>query len=122
MLPSNIHPNAHIMQAPNSTHLPLWTQYFNPAAAAAELYRHVATRASSNTGNTLESYQTSLAMWNAFAGDQLPTSELIQSYIFYLQHTKWLKPSSIMARLAPVRAYLKFLSKQPTIGYRGDER
>lgn len=125
MLAQTIHPNAHIPQAPilySPPTPPHWTTFFKPAAAVAELFRHISTRASAPTKNTLTSYETSLAMFNDFAGDQLPTAELMQSYIYYLQHTRQMRVTSIIVRLAPIRLYLKYLANQPTIGYRGADR
>ncbi|MDX2078548.1 MAG: tyrosine-type recombinase/integrase [bacterium] len=115
-------PNA---QAPIPHHQPTpphWTTFFNPNQAVAELFRHVSSRTSAPTKNTLSSYQTSLAMYNKFAGDKLPTPELIRAYIYHLQHIRKMSVSSIMVRLAPVRIYLRALSEQPTIGYRGHDR
>ena len=113
------------MQAPIPHHQPTpphWTTFFNPNQAVAELFRHVSSRASAPTKNTLSSYQISLAMYNEFAGDKLPTPELIRAYIYHLQHIRKMSVSSIMVRLAPVRIYLKALASQPTIGYRGHDR
>jgi integrase/recombinase XerD len=115
------------MQAPIPHHQPTpphWTRFFSCKDAAQALFDHVSTRGSSHTPekNTLEAYTTSIQMFNTFAGDTLPTPKLIQNYINYLLNSKGLKPSSITARLAPVRIYLKALANQPTIGYTGYDR
>jgi integrase len=88
------------------------------------VYTHIESRASSHTQekNTRKTYEISLKAWHDFAGDELPTPTLMQTYINYMLHQKGLKPSSIIVRLAPVRIYLKALANQPTIGYHGHDR
>jgi len=45
----------------------------------------------------------------------------MQRYINYLRNHEGLKTASIITYLAPIRAYLRALVSQPTIGWRGDD-
>jgi site-specific recombinase XerD len=103
---------------------PLWTTYFNRHAAVEAVYAHVAALPSSRTDeqHTAKVYRAGLLAFTTWAGDALPTPDLLRVYIAHLVQ-RGLKSSTIASRyLAPVRHYLKHLGNQSLTGLAGPLR
>jgi integrase len=96
-------------------HADTWLQYFNPRAALDAVAAHIAALPSSRTDekHTLRVYGAGIKYFLNWAGDQLPTPDLIKAFTAHLVQRN-LKSSTIASKyLAPVRLYLKRLAEQP---------
>lgn len=93
-----------------------WLRYFDPRKAVASVYAHIAALPSSRTPerHTLRAYEDGLKYWLSWAGDALPSEELVTAYIAHLKDARGLKSSTIGSKyLAPLRLYLRKLAAQP---------
>lgn len=102
----------------------VWSDYFDPRAAVNAVYAHIASLPSSRTeeGHTSTVYTAGLKYFMQWAGDALPTPDLMRVYVAHLV-MRGLKSSTIYSRyLASVRHYLRALSYQPITGLRGTTR
>lgn len=95
-----------------------WLLYFNIDAALQSVIDHVKTLPSSQTAerHTAKVYKAGLAYWLNWAGQRLPTPDLVRAYVSHLIHQKAKKPlksTTIAAKyLAPIRHLFKFLAAQ----------
>jgi len=100
-----------------------WLEYFDRAAAIRSVAAHVAALPSSGTEERYTSsvYEGGLKYWSQWAGDRMPTADLVREYIAHLK-LKGLKVATINSKyLAVLRHYLKALSGQH-IRVTGQER
>lgn len=101
-----------------------WVTFFDRRAAITALYTYVAALPSSRTEekHTAKVYRAGIEHFLAWAGDELPTRELVQEYVAGLVQ-RGLKSTTISSKyLAPLRHYLKALGGQHIKGLRGDVR
>jgi len=101
-----------------------WLTFFDRTKALAAVADHVRALPSSRTDeqHTRRVYEAGLKYFWAWAGDELPTRELIGAYVAELVQ-KGLKSTTISSKyLAPLRHYLKALAGQHIKGLRGDVR
>lgn len=101
-----------------------WLNYFRPREALGAVGAHVASLPSAQTveRHTEKVYQAGLLYFLSFAGNELPTPNLITAFIGHLKRDRNLKSSTIGSKyLAPVRLYLKKLAAQQ-ITVTGPER
>lgn len=99
----------------------IWTDYFNRRAAIEAVFAHVATLPSSRTEekHTLNVYKAGLENFLHFAGDMLPSEDLVARYVAGLKtgtaspSGKPLASSTIGSKyIAPLRLYLSKLAGQ----------
>jgi site-specific recombinase XerD len=102
----------------------VWTDYFDQRRAVEAVSAYVATLPSSRTEeqHTRVAYAGGLKHFLAWAGNELPTTDLMRQYVaFHVQ--RGLRSRTIISRyLAPIRHYLKRLADQIQPGLKGDER
>lgn len=92
-----------------------WLAYFDPRAAIAAVYAHIASLPGSRTKeqHTHKVYEAGLKYFLAWAGQRLPTEDLLTGFVAHLVRDKQLKSSTISSKyLAPVRLYLSKLAGQ----------
>lgn len=86
-----------------------WLTYFDRQAAIDAVFAH---SAKSKSQSTEKSYRSGLEYFLAWAGDELPSAELIGRYTDHLIQRTF-KPSTIASKyLVPARHYLKQLYAQ----------
>lgn len=92
----------------------IWLTFFDPYKAIAAVYAHVAALPGSRTKekHTHKVYEAGLKYFLAWAGDRLPTEDLLTGFVAHLVQ-KQLKSTTIGSKyLAPVKLYLKKLAGQ----------
>lgn len=103
---------------------PLWTTYFNQAAAVKAVYAHIASLPSARTveGHTFTVYDGGLQYFIRWTENALPTPDLMRDYMAHLVQ-RGLAASTINARyLTSVRHYLRALANQMIPGLTGKAR
>lgn len=94
-----------------------WLEYFSRRKAIAAVAAHVAALPSSSTPerHTHHVYESGLKYWLNWAGDTLPTEDIVTGYIAHLRQ-RGLKSSTIGSKyLAPLRLYLRKLAGQHVV-------
>lgn len=92
-----------------------WLNYFDMRKAIAAVYAHIAALPGSRTKeqHTHKVYEAGLKYFLTWAGNRLPTEDMLTGFIAHLVRDKQLKSSTIGSKyLAPVRLYLTKLAGQ----------
>ena len=100
-----------------------WHHIFSRQQALASVAAHISALPSSQTDEkyTAQVYESGIRFWLEWAGDQLPTKQLVKAYIAalgrginrYGDERTPRKPSTISSKyLAPLRLYLRELADQ----------
>lgn len=102
-----------------------WLHFFKPRQAVAAVAAHVEQLPGSRTPerHTWRAYRDSLNYFLAWAGNHLPTEDLMSAFVAHLIKQKGLKPTTVANKyLAPIRLYLRKLAGQQIVGYTGPDR